>query len=75
MTWKPFYLIRKQMEEPRLEGGRLLKTEKLSKAEIAQQLGVSRPTISDWAKKVEAKGFRGLRKQVSPNSQRSTNKG
>jgi putative transposase len=53
------------MEERRLEGGRLLKAGKLSQAEIARQLGVSRATVSDWAKKVEAKGIRGLRKRTA----------
>jgi transposase len=53
------------MEERRLEGGRLLKAGKLSQAEIARQLGVSRATVSDWAKKVEAEGIRGLRKRTA----------
>src|SRR5512147_444970 len=65
MTWKPSYLTREQMEERRLEGGRLLKAGKLSQAEIARQLGVSRATVSDWAKKVEAEGMRGLRKRTA----------
>ena len=53
------------MEERRLAGGRLLKAGKLSQAEIARQLGVSRATVSDWAKKVEAKGIRSLRKRTT----------
>lgn len=65
MTWKPSYLTREQMEERRLEGGRLLKAGKLTQAEIARQLGVSRATVSEWAKKVEAKGIRGLRKRTA----------
>jgi transposase len=63
MTWKPSYLTREQMEERRLEGGRLLKAGKLSQAEIARQLDVSRATISEWAKKVKEEGIRGLRKR------------
>lgn len=51
------------MEERRLEGGRLLKAGKVSQAEIARQLGVSRTTVSDWAKKVEKAGIRGLHKR------------
>jgi transposase len=69
MTWKPSYLTREQMEERRLEGGRLLKVGKLSQAEIARQLGVSRSTVSDWAKTIEAKGIRGLRKRKAAGSQ------
>lgn len=49
------------MEERRLEGGRLLKAGKLSQAEIARQLSVSRATVSDWAKVVESKGIKGLK--------------
>ena len=68
MTWKPTYLTREQMEERRLEGGRLLQAGKLSQAEIARQLGVSRTTVSDWAKTIEAKGIRGLRKRKAAGS-------
>jgi len=73
MTWKPSYLTREQMEERRLEGGRLLKAGKLSQAEIARQLGVSRATVSDWAKTLEAKGIRGLRKRKAAGSQSKLN--
>ncbi len=61
MTWKPSKLTREQMEERRLEGARLLKEGKLPKAEIARQLGVTRGSVSAWAKKVEAGGVRKLR--------------
>jgi transposase len=61
-------LTREQMEERRLAGGRLLKSGKLSQADIARQLGVSRATVSDWAKTVEAKGIRGLRKRKAAGS-------
>jgi putative transposase len=61
------------MEERRLAGGRLLKAGKLSQAEIARQLGVSRATVSDWAKTVEAKGIRGLRKRKATGSQSKLN--
>lgn len=74
MTWKPSYLTREQMEERRLEGGRLLKEGKLSQAEIARHLGVSRATVSDWAKVVKSKGIGGLRKKKAPGSQSKLNK-
>jgi len=51
------------MEERRKEGGRLLKAGKLSQAEIARRLGVSRATVSDWAKQVSAGGLRALRRR------------
>jgi transposase len=63
MTWKLSYLTREQMEERRLEGGRLLKSGKLSQAKVARQLGVSRATVSEWAKKVKDEGIRGLRRR------------
>ena len=56
-----------------MEGGRLLKAGKLSQAEIARQLGVSRATVSDWAKTIEAKGIRGLRKRKAAGSQSKLN--
>jgi len=51
------------MEERRLTGGRLLQESKLTQAEISRQLGVSRATVSEWAKIVKSKGIRGLRKR------------
>ena len=74
MTWEASYLTREQMEERRLEGGRLLKAGKLSQAEISRQLGVSRATVSDWAKTLEAKGIRGLRKRKAVGSQSKLSK-
>ena len=69
MTWNPSNLTREQMEERRLAGGRLLKAGKLSQAEIARKLGVSRATVSAWAKVVEAKGVKGLRKRKASGRQ------
>ena len=56
------------MEERRLEGGRLLKAGKLSKAEVSRYLGVSRATVGEWAKSIEVKGIRGLRKRKAVGS-------
>jgi putative transposase len=61
------------MQERRLEGGRLLKVGKLSQAEIARQLGVSRATVSDWAKIIKTKGIRGLRKRKAAGIQSKLN--
>lgn len=66
-------MTREQMEERRLEGGRLLKAGKLSQAEISRWLGVSRATVGDWAKTVEAKGIRGLRRRKAEGSQSKLN--
>jgi transposase len=61
MTWRPSKLTREQMEERRLEGARLLKEGKLTKAEIARQLSVTRGSVTAWGKKLEAGGVRRLR--------------
>lgn len=61
------------MEERRLEGGRLLKAGKLSQVEVARQLGVSRATVSDWAKIIATKGMRGLRKRKAAGTQSKLN--
>lgn len=67
MTWSPSKLTREQMEERRMEGGRLLKAGALSQAEIARHLRVSHTSISEWAKIVKEEGIRGLqsRKAIS----------
>ncbi len=51
------------MEERRRKGGDLLQAGKQSQAEIARRLGVSRATVSDWAKQVSAGGLRVLRRR------------
>lgn len=64
MAWNPSHLTPEQMEERRLTGGRLLKAGRLSQAEIARRLGVSRATVSDWAKHLAAGGLRALRRRA-----------
>lgn len=63
MAWQPSRLTREQMAERRRAGGRLLKTGKLSQAEIARQLGVSRAAVNQWAKTVIREGLRGLKRR------------
>lgn len=75
MTWKPSYLTREQMEERRLTGGRLLKAGKLSQAEIARRVGVSRATVSAWSKKVREEGLDGLRSQKAKGGMSKLTKG
>ena len=53
------------MEERRREGARLLKAGKLTKAEIARELGISRAAVGAWAKAIKAKGLRGLLRRKS----------
>jgi len=61
MAWQPSTLTREQMAERRLEGGRLLRAGKLSQAEIARHLGVTRATVQAWKKRLAQGGLRGLR--------------
>ena len=61
MTWRPSNLTREQMEERRREGARLLRAGKLTKAEIARHLGVTRATVGAWAKVLEAEGHGDLK--------------
>lgn len=63
MEWKPTRLTREQMEERRLEAARLLRAGKVSQAEIARQLGVSRMAVSQWASQLKAGGVRQLRRR------------
>ena len=50
--WRPRKLTPEQLEERRLEAGRLLRAGHLSQAEIARRLGVSRTAVSQWAKRL-----------------------
>ena len=63
MLWKPSHLTRKQMAERRRTGGQLLRQGKLSQAEIARQLGVTRMAVSHWAKQLHQGGLRQLRQR------------
>ena len=54
MGWRPKKLTREQMEERRIQGGRLLIEGQLTQAEIARELGVSRMAVSQWAKRIKS---------------------
>lgn len=66
MTWTPSHLTRSQMEERRLEGGRLLNQGKLSQREIAAELGVNEGTVSRWKETLEREGSKGLKARRIP---------
>ena len=57
----PRKLTQDQIEERRLEGGRLLRAGRLTHAEIAQQLGVSLRAVRQWAKQLRDHPSSGLR--------------
>jgi transposase len=63
--WRPRKLTPEQLEERRLEAGRLLRAGRLSQSEIARRLGVSRMAVSQWAKRLRDSphGFATLRRR------------
>ena len=65
MLWQPTRLTRAQLEERRLAAGRLLRAKRLSQAEIARQMSVSRATVSRWNRRLRCAGLRGLRCRTS----------
>lgn len=54
------------MEGRRRAGAKLLRADRLSQAEIARQLGVSRATVSTWAKRLADGGLRALWRRKAP---------
>ena len=60
MSWQPSKLTREQMEERRRRGAELLRANKMTKAEIARELGVSRAAVGKWSQMLQEKGVRGL---------------
>ena len=65
MAFQPTHLTRQQMAERRRLGAQLLLQNKLSRAEIARQLGVSRSAVSQWAHQLEVGGLRQLRQRIT----------
>jgi putative transposase len=59
-VWRPARLTPKQMEERRVAAAALLRQGRLSQADIARQLGVSRASVSRWATTLAQEGPRGL---------------
>ena len=59
-VWRPAHLTPEQMEERRLAAARLLGQGRLSQADIARQLGVSRASVCRWAATLAQEGLHGL---------------
>ena len=70
--WQPSKLTPEQIEERRMEGGRLLREGNLSHAEIARRLGVSRSAVSQWAQQIKQRR-RGLKslKRIKPKGRQA----
>jgi transposase len=66
--WRPRKLTPEQLEERRLEAGRLLRAGRLSQAEIARRLDVSRTAVSQWAKRLREgpHGSAALKRRTKP---------
>jgi transposase len=66
--WRPRKLTPAQLEERRLEAGRLLRAGRLSQAEIARRLGVSRMAVSLWAARLahDSQRSAALRRRPKP---------
>jgi transposase len=59
--WCPRKLTQGQIEERRLEGGRLLRAGRLTHAAIARRLGVSLRAVQQWAKQLRDHPSSGLK--------------
>ena len=62
--WQPSKLTPEQIEERRLEGGRLLKRRPPVQSRIARRLGVSGSAVSQWAQQLKQRrrGLKGLQR-------------
>jgi transposase len=65
-VWRPTHLTSEQMEERRLAGATLLRQGRLSQAQIARRLGVSRASVCRWAATLAQEGRRGLEARPIP---------
>jgi transposase len=52
------------MEERRLAAGRLLRAGRMTQADIARAVGVSRASVTRWRRRLTAAGLRGLRRRT-----------
>jgi len=66
MVWQPTRWTPEQLEERRLAAARLLRAGRLSQAEVAREMGVSRSAVTRWTQRLAQQGVRGLRRRASP---------
>src|SRR5215213_6393532 len=60
--WQPRRWTPAQLEERRLAASRLLRSGRVSQAEIARRFGVSEAAVSQWKRRLDAGGPGGLRR-------------
>lgn len=60
MTQQPKLPTQEQVTARRMEGGQLLQSGKLTQAEIAEKLGVSKQAVNQWKHRLEARGLDAL---------------
>jgi transposase len=65
MEWQPTRWTPAQLEERRLAAG-LLRAGRVTQAEIARRLGVSRASVTRWKQRLARGGVRGLRRRAPP---------
>src|SRR5215218_2004167 len=65
-VWRPAHLTSEQLEERRLAAAALLRQGRLSQAQIARTLGVSRASVCRWAATLAQEGRRGLEARPIP---------
>jgi transposase len=66
MDWQPTTWTPAQLEERRLAAARLLRAGRLTQAEIARRMGVSRASVTRWKARLARGGVRGVRRRASP---------
>ena len=66
MDWQPTKWTPAQLEERRLAAARLLRAGRLTQAEIARRMGVSRASVTRWKRRLARGGVRGLRRRAPP---------
>jgi putative transposase len=64
MEWQPTRWTAAQLEERRVAAARLLRAGGATQAAIARRLGVSRAAVTQWKRRLEARGLRGVQRRA-----------
>lgn len=64
--WQPKRWTAAHLAERRLDGVRLLRTGRLSQAELARRMGVSRAAVTPWQQRFPVAGLRGVQRRPTP---------